>query len=447
MQTTSRRVSIACGVDIGSTNAKAVAVAASGEVVARSARPTPRGPDQTIDAATLLDTIEDMILEVCGDRWRVATVAVAGVGEDGVLVGRDLMPLTVALPWFDPRRRAILTRLRPELTDDEAFGVATDAARTLVGWAWATRSVGPATAGLRWLAITDYAAVRWTGRVVLSDTLAARTAAWRLGGGWDADRVRLTLGSTDALPEVVATGAVLGALRSPVLDAAGVLSPDAVVVAGGHDHPIGGWGVDRVSPGAILDSMGTAEVVVAQSRRALGRRSSGFDLAAGIRSTGSTVLRVEELARNVDWASADQEVATAIRRILAGEVPASGIGAELFSPGEAGGGDPRYLDDATMSPFERATAVLRAVADGGARAVDIVAAATGQAGEVFAAGGWARSTGWLRLKEEAQSRAIEVVPEPEVTAAGAAILAATAIGWPVDARRTLGLSGAASAHP
>ncbi|NKF33363.1 hypothetical protein HER21_43850, partial [Pseudomonas sp. BGM005] len=57
----------------------------------------------------------------------------------------------------------------------------------------------------------------------------------------------------------------------------------AIVVAGGHDHPIGGWAADQLSPGAVLDSMGTAEVVVAQSREGRIDRRNHVEVAPGIR--------------------------------------------------------------------------------------------------------------------------------------------------------------------
>ncbi|MGH8878104.1 MAG: FGGY family carbohydrate kinase, partial [Stackebrandtia sp.] len=258
------RTAVVLGLDIGSTNVKAIALDGHGHVVSRVHRPTPRsGTDPSVDAEALFDLLEDIIVEACGDRFAVSAVCAAGVGEDGLLVdaaGRSLGP---ALAWFDPRRTAVFRDL--ELPDVDDLGVATDAARTLVGWAWARRQPG-AHRARRWLALTDFASCRWARHPFMSDTLAARTAAWREPDrAWAAERVHATLGSTDLLASVVGAGDIVGGLHSARLHRRGVLAAEAVVVAGGHDHPIGGWAVDTVQPGAILDSMGTAEVVVAQS--------------------------------------------------------------------------------------------------------------------------------------------------------------------------------------
>ncbi|MGC0369617.1 FGGY-family carbohydrate kinase [Microbacterium sp. SLBN-111] len=436
--TSRSRIPVAVGIDVGSTNTKVVAIAGEGAVVARASRPTRRaGGDLAIDARALVAAIEDMVVEVCGGGRELHALCVAGIGEDGVLVDADLTPLVPALAWFDPRRHEVFRRLRPALVGDETLDVDTDAVRTLVGWSWARAQSG-ADRAAAWIALTDLPAVLWTGRPFLSDTLAPRTAAWRSRDrAWDADRVSLALGDARLLPPVLRTGEIVGAIRSRRLHEAGVVAPDAVAVVGGHDHPIGGWGVQLMVPGAVLDSMGTAEVVVAQTRIACVRGEDHVDLAPGIRSEGSTLLRVEELARNVQWASRDPDVARAIRHLLIGRAqPLELWDSGFFVPGERGGGEPTYAPDAPADPLVRASAVLGALAVAGRDAVDAVRGDVGGVGEVRVAGGWVRSPGWIAIKSAVNGVPAVPVLEPEVTAVGAALLAATACGWhpdPIDA--------------
>ncbi len=432
------RLPVAVGIDVGSTNTKVVAVTADGAVVARASRPTRRaGTDLAVDAAALVLAIEDMVVEVCGDSRVIHALCVAGIGEDGVLVDAGLRPLTPALAWFDPRRHAVFDALRPELVGDDTFDVDTDPVRSLVGWRWARAQAG-ADRAAAWIALTDLPSVAWTGRAFLSDTLAPRTAAWRSGErAWARDRVTLALGDERLLPPVVPTGDVVGEIVSPALHAAGVVASDAIAVAGGHDHPIGGWGVQLMVPGAVLDSMGTAEVVVAQSASSRVRGDDHVDVAPGIRAGGSTLLRVEELARNVQWASRDAEVARAIRHLLIGRAePLPVWESGWFVPGQRGGGQPSYAVDAPADPRARASAVLGALAVAGRDAVDAVRHDVGGVAEVRMAGGWVRSPGWIALKAAVNGAPAVPVLEPEVTAVGAALLAATARGWtpdPVDA--------------
>ncbi|MEV7090478.1 FGGY family carbohydrate kinase [Streptomyces sp. NPDC093085] len=494
MGTSSRRVDAVLGIDIGSTNVKVVALDARGHVVARVRRATPRpADDPSIDAARLFGIIEEMAVAACGERYAVAGACAAGVGEDGILTDAALTPLTPALAWFDPRRTELFDALRttlgpvlgpvpgaapgaeptpapapeaalglapgsgpgPEPADgtvtgtdtgtvtgtstststststDADTGTVTDAARTLVGWAWAREQPGADRAS-SWIALTDYVACRWSGTAFLSDTLAARTGAWcPLPRTWLADRVRATLGTTGLLPPVLPTGTAVGELRSARLADAGLLAPGALVVAGGHDHPVGGWGVDRLHPGAVLDSMGTAEVVVAQTPSPPRPSPGSFDISPGIHNpAGATVLRVEELARNMQWASRDPDVARALGRLISGDLkPDSSLHSGTFRPGAAGGRPPSYTPDAPTAPLSRASAVLGALAALGGRAVARVQSLTAPGAPVYSAGGWARSPGWVEVKEAVTGRAARTIAEPEVTAVGAALLAAHALGW------------------
>lgn len=441
MGESSGRTEVVCGIDIGSTNCKVVALDRDGGVVARARQATPRNPsDLSIDAQGILDAIEDMILEVCGTNFMVAAVACAGVGEDGVLVDKDRQPLGRALAWFDPRRTRLFEGLEPRLSSADRIGVHANPSHTLTGWLW-SRQQDTGGKAASWAAITDFASSRWSRRSFISDTLAARTAAWDgTTRTWLADRVDMTLGSTDLLPEVIRTGEQIGSLRSPRLSGAGVLAPDATVVAGGHDHPIGGWGIDQLHPGAILDSMGTAEVVVAQSPIPNVPRFESCDVAPGILSGGSTLLTVTELARNVDWTSQDPAVAAALQAIIIGsQKPDEYLHSESFIPGGPGGVRPKYAPDAPAAPLSRASAVAGALARAGDAAIEAVASRMPPGAPVYVAGGWARSQGWIDIKRAFIETDVHVIPEPEVTAVGAALLAAHAINWRISARAALSL--------
>lgn len=433
------RKSVVLGIDIGSTNAKVVALDEAGIVVARTSLPTPRNPiDQTIDPRSLFETIETMIVEVCGDRYAIQAVAAAGIGEDGILVDDARAPLVPALAWFDPRRAAIFQEIEAQLAPSEHTGVDTEPSRTLTGWAWAQAQAGVDHASA-WIALTDYAACLWSHATFISDTLAARTGAWDVGNHkWIGPRVRTTLGSSGLLPPVLRAGDIIGPMRSLRLQAAGLLKPDAVVVVGGHDHPVGGWGVDQMHAGAILDSMGTAEVVVAQSLDAKITGRGKINVSPGIRSHGTTLLRVEELSRNVYWASQNTEVKAALRLIMAGELePDSYLDSECFVPGAAGGQSPRFAWDAPTNAVSRASAVAGALSRLGAAAVHDIAEQMPANSPLYVAGGWARAKGWLNIKRAISSTGFRVVAEPEVTAVGAALLAAGAIDWQVSAEVAL----------
>ncbi|BBZ29282.1 hypothetical protein MMAD_35770 [Mycolicibacterium madagascariense] len=447
MRSRDDRRPVVCGVDVGSTNVKVLALDARGVVVGRRSQATPRSAvDAAVDARALLVAIEDMVVDVCADRYVVDAVCAAGVGEDGILVDDDLTPITSALAWFDPRRAAVFADLAGRLTPHPNSCVADDAARTIVGWRWAVDQPGAARAR-SWLALTDYAASAWAGTTFMSDGLAARTAAWDgRTRRWVEERVALGIGTAALLPPVRRAGDVVGGVVSDRLSRAGVIGDDAVVVAGGHDHPIGGWGVHQMDDGSVLDSMGTAEIVVAQSPAPFLERSADVDVAPGILSTGTTVLSVEELARNVAWAARDAEVGAAMNALVAGDrEPDEFLHHPVFVPGTRGGGLPTYTGDAPAAALSRASSVLGALAASGELALRRIGAQLPSAARVYSAGGWSRSPGWIAIKATVTRREVTVIPEPQVTATGAALLAARAIGWDPSPSVALGMAAEISA--
>lgn len=433
------RNEVVCGIDVGSTNTKLVAVAPDGEVVFRTASRTPRHADGMLHAPVLLDTVESALARL-GERDHViAAVCTAGVGEDGLLVGPENEALCDVLPWYHPERHRVFHRMESVIHDDPTLPVSTDPARTIVGWRWA-REQPHAHLARSWCALADWMAASWARRAFMSDTLAARTAAWRTDTStWDVDRVSATLGDLALLPEVVPAGRIVGRLHSHRLTAAAVLSPDAVVVAGGHDHPLGAWAIRRLAPTAVVDSMGTAEVIVAQSPRTHAQRTPLLDVGPGIQGSGSTILAVQELTRNIAWAEQDPNLRREIRRLVAGEVrPTPDLDDDTFRPAGMLQPEPEFSRSAPSEPLRRASAVLGRLARGGEELLDAAAATLDCPPVWFATGGWARSAGWMAIKEQVTGRSFHQISEPEVAAVGAALLAGTAIGWTIPAERVLG---------
>jgi len=404
------------GADLGSTNVKVLLTDGAGTVLARASRPTPRIGLRT-DADALVDALEEMIVQAAravGDV-RLRGACVAGIGEDGVLhaAGRPLGPAT---PWFDPARRAVLDRLAAMRHHDDRsrYGVELDAARTVAAWALLTPAELAAATG--WVACTDYPALRWTGRAVMSSSLAARTGAWlRADAEWDPERVTPFL-PLDYLPPVVPAGAVIGELRSTRLSP--LLGSDAVVVAGGHDHPVAASVIQRQDPGAPLDSMGTAEVIV----RSVTTRTQilGADLSPAIFGAGTTALIVLELDRNMSWLRSCG-LSAEVDAVLSGDLQPGALSAPVFVPGAEGGGTPTWTAAADrLTAEQRAAAAVRQLATAGA---DKVRKLAPDAQAVYGAGGWARAPGWMHLKAVAMGLPYRVLAEPELAALGAAQLA------------------------
>ncbi len=295
---------LSCGVDIGSTNVKVTLVDEGGQAVWTKAVPTPRLPDHggvATDALALVAMIEEMIVtgwRLHGRSLPLQAIAAAGVGEDGIGVRADLTPTGLALPWFDQRAATQANDLQGTSRYAAQAGLAIDYSRTAAKWLW-LRENRPADllSSAFWVALTDFPAVAWTGRAFISETLAARTACYDVYARRWIEPL-LTAAGAPTLPPVVAAGTVLGHVRKGPLRESGAASTATIVTAGGHDHPIAAATVRRLYPDALVDSMGTANLVYGETTEVTEPRLDPY-LAFSVPSMGNaglSCLGVFELA-------------------------------------------------------------------------------------------------------------------------------------------------------
>jgi xylulokinase len=403
-----------CGVDVGSTNLKVLLLAEDGQVLWREARPTPRVSDEVgpcASADTMLSTIEAMILSAhaaAGLTRPLTAIAVGGIGEDGVPIDQAGRPLDLAIPWFDRRGEAVAREMaRSLIWQESAVPVDLDYSRTAAKWAW-LRSERPECLDQAacWVALTDYPAVRWSGQPFMSQSLAARTACYDVASNRWLQR-HLAASGAPPLPPVLAGGSIVGDVTAPALAAAGVVGPRTVIVAGGHDHPMAAFAIRRARPDAIIDSMGTAELLygeIAESQ--LPPRHPHFAYSRPIMGPGIACLGVLELSRILEPLLAEEDGAGAsFRSVMRGaDVP----GAPRHGPALRD-----VLEDCADQTRGRLSALrVLGVPDG----------------PVFATGGWARSASLLRLRASIFGRPIYTVEEMELSAYGAALVAAIGSG-------------------
>lgn len=408
---------VVCGVDLGSTNLKILLLAADGRVLWRESRPTPHVDDRSCvatDAEELLIHVEEMVLAACRGAGLAAplrAVAVAGTGEEGVPVDAEGRALDVAVRWHDRRATTIAAEMASTpLWSAAQLPVELDYSRTAAKWAWGRRHrPQPLAAARSWLSLTDYPAARWTGRRFMSESLAARTACWHIGDRCWMPALLADCGAPP-LPGVIAAGTVLGRLRSPRLESAAVVDRSTNVVSGGHDHPVAAFAIRQQHPDAIFDSMGTAELIYAEIAPlpdcGQPARNPFFAFSRPVHGTGIACLGVTELSAALDpLINDDGLLGSQFRAVMAGAVV----------PGAPGQG-PALRDQLEAVTFGT-RARLEALTDLGV-----------PDGAIFTGGGWARSDSFLQLRASILGRPIYRVKEAELTAYGAALLAARALG-------------------
>ncbi|HEY8590092.1 MAG TPA: FGGY family carbohydrate kinase [Naasia sp.] len=450
----SRRGAVALGIDIGSTNVKAVLVAVDGGVteLAVCTAPTPRDADELV--RVVFDLVRSVLVSAPEPP---AAVGVASMAESGVPLGEDDSPLRPIVRWDGSDDTADLERLLTDFGGEALYaatGVPPLPKAPLAVWARLRRTDPELWPQLRrWAGVADLVGLALTGVLATDHTLAARTMAYRTGdadlpGSFDPELLA-AVGLTPAqLPEVRRPGEPVGPVSREAAAATG-LAPGIPVHVAGHDHAVGAWAAGMREPGDAADSLGTAEAVlrvmpdpadpaaVRPTGMSLTRTVTGEPLLlAGSANAGSFVrwwfahrIGAHEPAEILDALAAAPDGPTGILVLpyLAGrQTPHpdlsadvrmyDGQGAEL--PGR--GGDPVLLARAML---EGVALHARWMLESGA---DVAGPLAPPLRILGGPGGGNRT--WMHLKAQAFGVPARLVTASEPVAAGAALLAAARAG-------------------
>ncbi len=261
------------GLDVGSTNIKAVIFDPHGQIVARAARKTPthfpRPGWAYFDPAELWQTTAAVLRDATSllERpERIASVAVASVGETGVLIDAAGRPLYEAIAWYDVRSEPQGERLQELLGVERVYattGITPQAIFSLPKLLWIKENAPDAYArAVKWLHVADYITWRLSGEAATDYSIASRTMALDLANlRWADDLIADAGIRRDLFAPLARGGTPLAQVQRAAAEATG-LPVTALVTVGGHDHLCGGLAVGAGVVGALLDSVGTAEAVL-----------------------------------------------------------------------------------------------------------------------------------------------------------------------------------------
>lgn len=270
-------MTLVAGIDLGSTGMKLLVSELDGREVLTEQVPTPwrSGPGGTteMDATPLLAAVRrllDLGAARLADRpgVRVASVAVSGMGETGMLVDARGRAVGPAFAWFDPRGAEQAARFPVEVR--AAFAGRTGlplGAQVSVAKLAHLRDQGLRLRGLRWLNLPEFVVASLGGDTLLERSLTSRTGLvdQDTGEAWPAMLDVLGVDET-FLPDQVDAGSPFGRLTAVVPSA----FADALVTVAGHDHLVAAEADHPLPEDHYHVSLGTAEVLLRIIDRPLG---------------------------------------------------------------------------------------------------------------------------------------------------------------------------------
>lgn len=443
------------GIDVGTTNCKAVLFDLDGRprAAGRVATPChfPRPNWAEFDAEELWRAVVAATRQALGQvaAPHVRAAAVASMGESGVLVDAGGRPLGPIIAWHDSRTIPLQRRWAEQVGAGPTFaacGLAPDPIFGAFKLMW-LRDHAPAAyaAAARWLHVADYIAFRLCGAQATDYSLASRTMLFDIARRrWSGELIDRAAIRPDLLPELVPSGTLLGGVGAAAAEATG-LEVGTPVASGGHDHVCAAFAAGVNAPGACLDSIGTAEAVflpldaprltepVRQTGMAFGAHVARDRYYAldGLWTSGAAV---EWAARALLPALASEE-AYARMQSAAAQAPAGSLGV-YFLPRLAAGDRGAFVG---LTAGADTGALIRAVYEGlcyewrryleaMTGALELLPTAIG------ATGGGTRSELWMQIKADVLGQPVRVLEVDESVALGAALLAGLAAGVFADER-------------
>ncbi len=431
------------GIDVGTTNCKALLFDTGGLIHGAGSLPTPtRRPQPNRaehDPAELWDAVATTIRQALAgvDPARVRGVAVASMGEAGVLLDAQGRPTHPIISWHDSRtidqhrwwlEHAGDTFQLTGITPSSIFGV--------YKLMWLREHAPEAYAEARsWLHIADYIAFRLCGIRATDFSLASRTMLLDLRNRrWADSLIDLAGLRRDLLPELVTSGTRLGGVTPQAAAETGLVAGTSVG-AGGHDHVCGALASGVGQAGACLDSMGTAEAIFF----ALGSlpnplpagRTFGAHVASGRYYTmnslwggGSVTWAAERLGWHEQGVSVYERMEAAAAR-----APLGSLGA-MFLPNLKGDQRGALVGlTAGAGPEALGRAVYEGLAYEWRRILEAIETAIGiSATMIRLIGGGARSKIWVQIKADVIGRPLSILSIEESVALGAGLLGGMAAG-------------------
>jgi xylulokinase len=246
------------GIDVGTTNTKAVLVDGDATIVA--VRPTPG------TGAALLATVAEVVHAVLRDGHVPAAIGIASMAETGTLL-LEGEPVGDLLRWQGRR-----SELEPDHNRYHATGVPFPD-KTPIAMLAEMLAKHALPSGARWAGVGDLVGFALTGQLATDPTLAARTGGYRRvpvgpspSSRFDAELTEPSGLAPEAFPKVLAPGQPLGRVGRDGAGRFGVAVGTPVVLAG-HDHAVAAWAAGVRAPGDRGDSLGTTEAIYAIAHR------------------------------------------------------------------------------------------------------------------------------------------------------------------------------------
>src|SRR6266700_4197539 len=447
------------GIDVGTTNTKTVIFdVETGHICAvgscRSIARHPVAEWSEFDAEDLWETVLKSVkiaIQHCDRPERIRAISVSSMGESAFPLDADGNVLYAAIAWYDERAAEEAKWWEDRVGRERIFTITGHIPHSMFGvnkLLWLRNHVPQVFARIhRWLSIEDFVLWKLSGSFATDYSIASRTMLFdQQTLTWSESLLEQAGLPVSWFPPAFPSGTAIGSVSKEVAEQTG-FPLQAIVTTGGHDHLCGPLAAGVTHPGQLLESMGTASVLLAVSNAF---RPSPELLAAGCTSYANVIQHTYATLGTLDFAGGALEwivtllygqgkqgtisseiYAQALRE--AAEVPPGSHGA-ITIPSFLGSGTPYGQSSARgamlgLTPSHGRPELVRALMEGLAFWLRDNIALFYSLGiaplkpEIAVIGGATQAAPLLQIKADITGCPIKVPQIPEAAATGAALLA------------------------
>jgi xylulokinase len=448
------------GIDLGSTNLKAVIYDTAGNAAAAASRPTEQfhpdaaHPEWTVwRPEQIWGGVADLLREAVArldDPRAIRGVAVTGMGMDGLPLAADGTWLYPLISWHCPRTEPQYRWWLEHVGPARQFAVGGNQLwvfNTALRLLW-MREHEPEILrrAEKWLLIEDFLNFMLCGSQTTDYSMASTTLLFdQRRRTWSDELLAVSGIERRLLCDPLPSGTVLGEVHAAAAAATG-LPQGTPVVLGGHDYCCGALPAGAFRPGVVLDVLGTWEMVVTALAEpvltpAVGRMGILVDshVARGLWTAMGAAVAADMLEwfARLGW-HADDAAVDWQSLMAAAAASSPGANGVLFLPHMSGSHCP-VVDHRSLGAFvglrnavtrgDMLRAVIEALDYQFLEIVGGFESALGVRPErIVAIGGPTRNEFWMQNKADVAGRPIEVPQLDEAVPLGAAILAGIGVG-------------------
>jgi xylulokinase len=265
------------GIDVGTTNTKTVIFdVEAGRICAAGSRRTivrhPVPEWSEFDAEDLWGTVLQSMraaVQHCDRPERICAISVASMGESAFPVGAGGNVLHPAIAWYDQRTVAEAQWWENIAGREHIFTITGHLPRPTFGvnkLLWLRNHVPQVFEHAHhWLSIEDFVLWKLSGSFATDYSIASRTMLFdQRTLTWSEPLLQQAGLPAAWFPPAFPSGTAIGTVSKAVAEQTG-LPQQAIVSTGGHDHLCGALAAGVTHPGHLLESIGTASVIMAVS--------------------------------------------------------------------------------------------------------------------------------------------------------------------------------------